>query len=108
MNKHDTAQAMVGSTPLPPFHACDENTRCCVLAQMWDRDILKWNDCIAEATLDLDKPFRKAFKHNTQVLKLFESSITEEGNKKLVSSMIKRQEALAAEQVTAAVAAARV
>jgi hypothetical protein len=28
--------------------------------QLWDRDILKWNDCIAEASVDITPFFRKA------------------------------------------------
>ncbi len=39
--------------------------------QLWDRDILKWNDCAGEGVIDLGKYYRKAFKRNV-ALKLFE------------------------------------
>jgi len=39
--------------------------------QLWDRDILKWNDCAGEVTYNLGKYYRKAFKRNI-ALKLFE------------------------------------
>lgn len=68
--------------------------------QLWDRDILKWNDCIAEGTLDLGKPFYKAFKKKTKVLKLFESEKTEAGKSAMMKSMIQTQEALAVEQAS--------
>lgn len=38
---------------------------------MWDKDILKWNDCIAEGTVNLGKYFKKAYKKNVAI-KLFE------------------------------------
>jgi hypothetical protein len=39
--------------------------------QLWDRDILKWNDCAGEGTINLGKYYRKAYKRN-MCLKLFE------------------------------------
>jgi hypothetical protein len=30
--------------------------------QMWDRDVVKWNDCFADGSLDIGKYYRKAFK----------------------------------------------
>lgn len=62
---------------------------------MWDKDILKWNDCIAEGMLDLGKYFRRAFKKKTEVLKLFESVQTE----KAKEAIVKTQQALASDQV---------
>jgi hypothetical protein len=38
--------------------------------QMWDKDILKWNDCIAEGVLHLGKYFKRAYKKNAAI-KLF-------------------------------------
>jgi len=35
--------------------------------QLWDRDILKWNDCIGEGILDMTKFYKKAFKRNMAV-----------------------------------------
>ena len=63
--------------------------------QMWDKDILKWNDCIAEGMLDLGKHFRRAFKKKTDVLKLFESVQTERAKE----AIVKTQQALASAQV---------
>ena len=63
---------------------------------MWDKDILKWNDCIAEGMLDLGKHFRRAFKKKTDVLKLFESVQTEKAKK----AIVKTQQALASAQVS--------
>lgn len=40
--------------------------------QLWDRDILKWNDCAGEGVLNLGKYFKKAYKKNVAI-KLFES-----------------------------------
>jgi hypothetical protein len=40
--------------------------------QLWDRDLLKWNDCAGEGTIDLGKYYRKAYKRNV-ALKLFET-----------------------------------
>lgn len=40
--------------------------------QLWDRDLLKWNDCMAEATINLGAYFRKAFKKQVAI-KLFET-----------------------------------
>jgi hypothetical protein len=40
--------------------------------QLWDRDLLKWNDCMAEATVNLGAYFRKAFKKQIAI-KLFET-----------------------------------
>ncbi|CAM9569100.1 unnamed protein product [Phaeothamnion confervicola] len=37
-------------------------TRSMKFPQMWDKDIFKWNDCIAEGMIDLGKHFRKAYK----------------------------------------------
>lgn len=62
---------------------------------MWDKDILKWNDCIAEGMLDLGKHFRKACKKKIDVLKLFESAQTE----KAKEAIVKTQQALASDQV---------
>lgn len=39
--------------------------------QLWDRDILKWNDCAGETVIDMGKYYRKAFKKNVAI-KLFE------------------------------------
>lgn len=63
--------------------------------QTWDKDILKWNDCIAEVMVDLGAAFRKVYEKKKEVLKLYESQLTEKGKQ----NMIKTQEALAAEQV---------
>lgn len=62
---------------------------------MWDKDIFKWNDCIAEGMLDLGRHFRRAYKKKTDVLKLFESVQTERAKEELV----KTQQALKSEQV---------
>jgi hypothetical protein len=40
--------------------------------QLWDRDLLKWNDCMAEVTVNLGAYFKKAFKKQV-ALKLFET-----------------------------------
>ncbi len=40
--------------------------------QLWDRDILKWNDCAGEGTIDIGRYYRKAYKRNI-ALKLFET-----------------------------------
>jgi len=40
--------------------------------QLWDRDILKWNDCAGEGTINLGRYYRKAYKRNL-ALKLFET-----------------------------------
>jgi len=39
--------------------------------QMWDKDILKYNDCVGETTFNLGMYFQKAYKKNV-ALKLFE------------------------------------
>ncbi len=39
--------------------------------QLWDRDVLKWNDCAGEGVIDLGKYYRKAYKNNIAI-KLFE------------------------------------
>lgn len=39
--------------------------------QLWDRDILKWNDCAGEGVINLGKYYKKAYRNNT-ALKLFE------------------------------------
>jgi len=41
--------------------------------QLWDRDILKWNDCAGEGTINLGKYFRKAYKRNVAI-KMFENT----------------------------------
>ncbi|CAN0443939.1 unnamed protein product, partial [Discosporangium mesarthrocarpum] len=38
---------------------------------LWDRDILKWNDNIAEGTIDLGPFFRRAYR-KMEVVKLFQ------------------------------------
>jgi len=40
--------------------------------QLWDRDILKWNDCAGEGTINIGRYYRKAYKRNL-ALKLFET-----------------------------------
>jgi hypothetical protein len=40
--------------------------------QLWDRDILKWNDCAGEGTINLSSYYKKAYK-NSVCLKLFEA-----------------------------------
>eukprot|EP00604_Paraphysomonas_vestita_P002816 CAMPEP_0174818892 /NCGR_PEP_ID=MMETSP1107-20130205/1828_1 /TAXON_ID=36770 /ORGANISM="Paraphysomonas vestita, Strain GFlagA" /LENGTH=1810 /DNA_ID=CAMNT_0016031457 /DNA_START=453 /DNA_END=5885 /DNA_ORIENTATION=- len=40
--------------------------------QMWDRDIIKWNDMIAEGSINLGFYYRKAFKKNVAI-KLYET-----------------------------------
>ena len=35
--------------------------------QLWDKDILKWNDCIGEQILHMEKHYKKAFKKNVAV-----------------------------------------
>lgn len=39
--------------------------------QLWDRDLLKWNDCAGEGIIDLGKFYRRAYKRN-MAIKLFE------------------------------------
>ena len=41
--------------------------------QLWDRDIIKWNDCAGEGTIDLGKYYKKAYKNNVAI-KLFEKA----------------------------------
>ena len=67
------------------------------MIQMWDKDLLKWSDCIAETMLDLGKYLRRAYKKKTEVLKLFESVRTERSKEALT----KTQQELASEQVGA-------
>lgn len=62
---------------------------------MWDKDIIKWNDCIAETILDLGKYFRRAYKKKTEVLKLFETVRTQRAKE----ALLKTQQALAKSQV---------
>jgi hypothetical protein len=40
---------------------------------MWDKDLLKWNDCIAEGTLSIGRYVKKAYKKN-MIYKPFESA----------------------------------
>ena len=40
--------------------------------QMWDRDLLKYNDCFAEGAIDMGFYYRKAFKKNIAI-KLYET-----------------------------------
>eukprot|EP00602_Paraphysomonas_sp_CaronLab_P003319 CAMPEP_0185019240 /NCGR_PEP_ID=MMETSP1103-20130426/1865_1 /TAXON_ID=36769 /ORGANISM="Paraphysomonas bandaiensis, Strain Caron Lab Isolate" /LENGTH=1852 /DNA_ID=CAMNT_0027549443 /DNA_START=18 /DNA_END=5573 /DNA_ORIENTATION=+ len=40
--------------------------------QMWDRDIIKWNDCFAEGAIDMGFYYRKAFKKDIAI-KLYET-----------------------------------
>jgi hypothetical protein len=40
--------------------------------QIWDRDLLKYNDCICESTFDMRKYYEKAYRKNVAV-KLFET-----------------------------------
>jgi len=40
--------------------------------QLWDRDVLKWNDCAGEGAIDLGKFYRKAYKRNVAI-KMFET-----------------------------------
>jgi len=40
--------------------------------QLWDRDIVKWNDCAGEGAIDLGRFYRKAYKRNVAI-KLFET-----------------------------------
>ena len=35
--------------------------------QMWDKDILKYNDCVGETMLDIGKFYRKAYHKNCAV-----------------------------------------
>lgn len=62
---------------------------------MWDKDIIKWNDCIAETILDLGKYFRRAYKKKTEMLKLFETVRTQ----KAKEALVKTQQTLAKNQV---------
>jgi hypothetical protein len=39
--------------------------------QLWDKDLLKWNDCVGESTFSLGSYYSKAYKKNV-ALKLFE------------------------------------
>jgi len=39
--------------------------------QMWDQDILKWNDIIAESVLDMSDFVNRAHKHPTQMVEVF-------------------------------------
>lgn len=38
--------------------------------QLWDKDLLKWNDCIAEGMINLRRSIKKAFKYE-DILKYF-------------------------------------
>ena len=58
--------------------------------QMWDKDLLKWNDCIAEGTVDLGIYYRKAFKKNCAI-KLYE---TKKGAKADRAKAAKKRQAL--------------
>jgi hypothetical protein len=49
--------------------------------QMWDKDILKWNDCIAEGVLHLGKYFKRAYKKNAAI-KLFSDATNKGAGKK--------------------------
>lgn len=40
--------------------------------QLWDSDLLKWNDCVGEATVNIGRYYKKAYKRNV-ILKLFET-----------------------------------
>ena len=35
--------------------------------QLWDKDLLKYNDCIGEATVDLTSLFRRAYRRNESI-----------------------------------------
>jgi hypothetical protein len=39
--------------------------------QLWDKDLLKYNDCVGETAIDIGKWYRKAYK-NTIAIKLYE------------------------------------
>jgi len=39
--------------------------------QIWDRDLTKWNDCIAETILDLDSHLKSAFMSNAESYQVF-------------------------------------
>ena len=42
--------------------------------QLWDRDVVKWNDCAGETVLNMGRYYRKAYKKNVAV-KLFEKKM---------------------------------
>ena len=39
--------------------------------QLWDRDVLKWNDMICETSVPLGKHFRRAYRLKNQVIEVF-------------------------------------
>ena len=57
--------------------------------QLWDRDILKWNDCAGEAQFNLGKYYRKAFKRNV-CLKLFEKKAGMQATRERKQAKIKK------------------
>lgn len=63
--------------------------------QLWDRDVLKWNDCAGETVLNMGRYYRKAYKKNVAV-KLFEK-------KQGAAALRARKAAVAKPQVGAAV-----
>jgi hypothetical protein len=53
--------------------------------QMWDKDILKWNDCIAETTVNIGKWFQEAYKAKGDPpteIEIFEDKVKKEKEKK--------------------------
>ena len=56
--------------------------------QLWDKDILKYNDCIGEQTLDVGKFYRRAYRKNMAV-NFFESTKGGAKDRKEKSSKLK-------------------
>jgi hypothetical protein len=50
---------------------CEINTRVSDIWQMWDQDVIKWNDIIAETMIDLGKHFKRCYYKKKEV-KLFQ------------------------------------
>ena len=57
--------------------------------QLWDRDILKWNDCAGEVVYNLGKFYRKAFKRN-MAIKLFESKAGMQATRERKEARVKK------------------
>mmetsp|Transcript_19079 Transcript_19079/g.72115 ORF Transcript_19079/g.72115 Transcript_19079/m.72115 type:complete len:2052 (-) Transcript_19079:79-6234(-) len=67
--------------------------------QLWDRDVLKWNDVIGETMLNLGPFYRQAFKKKNLVIKVFDDVRRErEAKKKTVLSRFSRGVGLGKEE----------
>jgi hypothetical protein len=58
--------------------------------QLWDRDILKWNDCAGEGIIDIGKYYRKAYKRNVAI-KLFEKKQGAAANRAKKTKKLKKK-----------------